>query len=65
LILTVQLPVLPATLLSLMPRYRTPESVVTRVEVPISKGVPLPMRAISEKQGRWRGLPGIVLRGRA
>ena len=43
---------LPTTLLSLMPRYRTPESAVTRVGVPISKGVPLPMRAISEKQGR-------------
>jgi hypothetical protein len=54
--LTSQLPELSVKLLSFTLRYSVPELVVVIVvDVPISNGGPLPIRPISDQQGRFAG----------
>jgi hypothetical protein len=52
LIFTAHIPVLPEKESSFTPRYNGPVVAVTRVEVPASKGWPLPILAISDRQGQ-------------
>jgi len=51
LIFTAHIPVLPEKESSFTPRYNRPVVAVTKMEVPTSKGWPLPILAISDQHG--------------
>jgi hypothetical protein len=52
LILTAQIPLLAENESVFTPRYSFPAVAVTRMEVPTSKGRPLPILAMRDQQGR-------------